>query len=150
MTSPGGAGYLHMALVLRHVHQCTGSPPSRPCPGTHGIPVNHRAASQDYAGLAWVHYDLAFRRQAALTRLTRWSAINPTIYTLCFVGLAMTATSCELCFASTHTAKECAQQGDPDPGVKDHLKAIEKVVLSLAPGATRPYSHPLHGGGDGA
>ena len=65
---------------------------------------------------------------------------------LCFAGSARTATCCELCFASTHTTKECAQQGDPDPGVKDRLKAIEKVVLSLAPGATGPHSHPLRGG----
>ena len=104
-------------------------------------------ASQDYAGLAWVRYDSAFRRQAALTGLTRWSAINPTIYTLCFAGSARTATRCELCFASTHTAKECAQQGDPDPGVKDRLKAIEKVVLSLAPGGNRtPLPPPARGG----
>ena len=44
-------------------------------------------ASQDYAGLAWVRYDSAFRRQAALTGLTQWSAINPTLYTvLCRVS----------------------------------------------------------------
>ena len=59
-------------------------------------------ASQDYAGLAWVRYDSTFRRQAALTGLTQWSAINPTLYTLCFAGSARTATRCELCFAATH------------------------------------------------
>ena len=37
--------------------------------------------SQDYVGLAWVHYDAAFHRQAALTNNTRWSAINSTLYT---------------------------------------------------------------------
>ena len=46
-------------------------------------------------------------------------------------------TCCELCFSSTYTVKECTQQGDPDPGVKDRLKAIEKVVLSLAPGGNQ-------------
>ena len=103
-------------------------------------------ASQDYAGLAWVHYDSAFRRQAALTGLTRWSAINPTIYTLCFAGSARTATRCELCFATTHSTKECAQQGDPDPGVRERLRAIEKVVLSLAPEGKRPPPPPRGGG----
>ena len=44
--------------------------------------------SQDYSGLAWVRYDAAFRRQAALTNNTRWSAINSTLYTMCFTGMA--------------------------------------------------------------
>ena len=104
-------------------------------------------ASQDYAGLAWVRYDAAFRRQAALTGLTRWSAINPTIYTLCFAGSARTATRCDLCFATTHATKECAQQGDPDPGVRERLRAIEKVVLSLAPEGRKPSPPPPPRGG---
>ena len=104
-------------------------------------------ASQDYAGLAWVRYDAAFRRQAALTGLTRWSAINPKIYTLCFVGSARTATRCDLCFATTHATKECAQQGDPDPGVRERLRAIEKVVLSLAPEGRKPSPPPPPRGG---
>ena len=101
--------------------------------------------------LSWWHtkpqlsapvYDLAFCRQAALTGLTHWSAINPTIYTLCFAGSARTATRCELCFATTHSTKECAQQGDPDPGVREWLRAIEKVLLSLAPKGKRPPPPP--------
>ena len=97
-------------------------------------------ASQDYTGLAWMRYDSAFRRQAALTGLVKWSAINPTIYTLCFAGIAKTATRCDLCFATTHTTQECAQQGDPDPGVRERLRAIEKAVLSMSPAPT-----PHHG-----
>ena len=95
-------------------------------------------ASQDYAGLAWVQYDSAFRQQAALTGLTQWSAINSTIYTLCFAGAARTATRCELCFATTHFSKECAQQGDPDPGVRERLRAIEKAVISMTPKTDAP------------
>ena len=90
-------------------------------------------ASQDYSGLAWMQYDSAFHRQAALTGLTRWSATNPTIYTLCFAGCAKTATRCELCFATIHSSKECAQQGDPDPGVRERLQASETAVLSMTP-----------------
>ena len=90
-------------------------------------------ASQDYVGLVWVQYDLAFRRQAALTGLTQWSAINPTLYTLCFAGSARTATRCKLCFAATHTTKEGVQQGGPNPGVRDCLCAIERAVLSMTP-----------------
>lgn len=88
-------------------------------------------ASQDYAGLAWVRYDAAYRRQAAITGNTRWSMINPTLYTICFTGRATSMPRCELCFATTHSAKDCAQQGDPDPGMQDRLKAIETAVLAL-------------------
>ncbi len=104
-------------------------------------------ASQDYAGLAWVRYDSAFRRQAALTGLTRWSAINLTLYTLCFAGSARTATRCEICFATTHHTKECAQQGNLDPGVRGHPKEIEKAVLSLTASAGPLAAVPPRGSG---
>ncbi len=35
--------------------------------------------SRDFTGLAWVRYDQAYRRQAALTGHTKWSVINTTI-----------------------------------------------------------------------
>ena len=104
-------------------------------------------ASQDYAGLAWVQYASAFRREAALTGLTQWSAINPTLYTLCFTGSARTATQCELCFAAMHTTKECAQQGDPDPGVWDRLRAIERAVLLLNPQPRQTLTPPPRAAG---
>lgn len=88
--------------------------------------------SQDFSGLAWVRYDAAFRRQAALTKNDRWSAINSTLYTMCFTGMASSTKRCELCFATTHSEQECAQRGDPDPGMKDRLKAIETAVLAMA------------------
>lgn len=87
--------------------------------------------SQDYAGLAWVRYDSGFRRQAALTGHKRWSVINPSLYTVCFTGMAAVTKRCELCFASSHTEKECAQSGDPDPGMKERLKSIESAVLAM-------------------
>ena len=87
--------------------------------------------SQDYSGLAWVRYDAAFRRQAALTGNTRWSVINSTLYTMCFTGMATVTKRCELCFATSHSEQECAQRGDPDPGMKDRLRAIESAVLAL-------------------
>jgi hypothetical protein len=90
--------------------------------------------SQDYTGLAWVRYDAAFRRQAALTGNTRWSGINSTLYTMCFTGMAAATKRCELGFATSHSERECAQRGDPDPDVKDRLKAIEAAVLALTNG----------------
>lgn len=102
-------------------------------------------ASQDYDGLAWVRYDAGFRRQAAMTGNKRWSAINSTLYTVCFTGAAKPTKRCELCCATTHTEKECAQQGDPDPGMRDRLKTLETAILAMArPPATQP---PRQGGG---
>ena len=90
--------------------------------------------SQDYAGLAWVRYDAAFRRQATLTKNMRWSVINSTLYTMCFTGMAAATKRCELCFATSHTDRECAQRGDPDPDMGDRLKIIESAVLALTGG----------------
>jgi len=89
--------------------------------------------SQDFTGLAWVRYDAAFRRQAALTGNTRWSQVNATLYSTCFAGLARSTTRCELCLATSHTERDCALQGTPDPNVRDRLKTLESVVLAIAP-----------------
>ena len=87
--------------------------------------------SQEYSGLAWVRYDSAFRRQAALTGNKRWSVVNSSLYAINFTGTAKAIPRCELCFATTHSDKECAQQGNPDPGMKDRLRAIETAILAL-------------------
>ncbi len=87
--------------------------------------------SQDFAGLAWVRYDQAYRRQAALTGHTKWSVINSTVYTMCFTGLASVRKRCELCLATTHTEQECAQAGEADPGLRDQLRTIEFAMVML-------------------
>lgn len=92
--------------------------------------------SQDFAGVAWVRYDAAFRRQAAITGNRRWSQINPSLYSICFTGRAQQASRCELCFNSTHQTKECALMAEPDPELPSRVKAVEAAVVSLA--AHRP------------
>ena len=87
--------------------------------------------SQDFSGLTWIRYDAAFCQQAALMRNDRWSVINSTLYTMCFMDTASAIKRCELCFTSTHTEQECVQRGDPDPEMKDRLKAIETAMLAL-------------------
>ncbi len=87
--------------------------------------------SQDYPGLAWVRYDAAFRRQAALTGNTQWSVINSTLYTMCFTAMSSSTKRCELCLATSHTERECTQWGDPDPGMRERLKSIEAAVLAM-------------------
>ncbi len=88
--------------------------------------------SQDFAGVAWVRYDAAFRRQAAITGNRQWSRINPSLYSLCFAGRAQTSNRCDLCLSSSHATKECALVADPDPEMPSRLKAIESAVLAIA------------------
>ena len=87
--------------------------------------------SQNFSGLAWVHYDQAYWRQAALTGHFKWSVINATLYTMCFTWLATVQKRCELCLATSHTEQECAQAGDVDPGLKERLKTIESAMVVL-------------------
>ena len=42
----------------------------------------------------------------------------------------------ELCFATRHIEKECAQQGNFEPGIQDCMKAMEAAVLALTVKAT--------------
>ena len=86
--------------------------------------------SQDYVGLAWVRYDAAFRRQAALKGDTKWSAINTTLFTLC-CSVPSAKKRCELCLADTHSEGECAQRGDQEPELRDRMKAMEAAVLTM-------------------
>ncbi len=98
--------------------------------------------SRDFQGVAWVRYDAAFRRQAAITGNRQWSKINPTLYSLCFAGRAQTVSRCELCMDTSHVTKDCALFTDPDPELPNRVKAIENAVLALTrndtprPGAT--------------
>ena len=55
---------------------------------------------QGYAGLAWVRYDTGFRHQEALTASQKWSVINPTLYSICFTGVARAITRCEICLVT--------------------------------------------------
>lgn len=106
-----------MAAVLWNLHQY---------PSWHRVPemMAYQATivctGQDNAGLAWVRCHSAFRRQAGVTGLTRWSAISPTIYMLSFAGSVNMALFCD----HSHGDVMCAT-GEPDPGVQEGLKAIE-------------------------
>ena len=67
--------------------------------------------SQDYDGLAWMCYDMAFCRQAASSGNRRWSEVNTTLYAICFTGKPREHKRCELCLASTHKTGDCLVQG---------------------------------------
>lgn len=84
--------------------------------------------SQDFA---WVRYDAAFRRQAAITENKKWSQINPSLYSICFTGKAQATTQCELCLTLLHAIKQCPLQMEADPDLPVQLKGVESGVLSL-------------------
>jgi hypothetical protein len=121
----------------------------RATPAPHMIPelmayqVTIVRVSQDYLGLAWVRYDAAFRRQAALTGNVKWSEVNSTL-TPCASRAWRHASMkrCELCLATTDTEKEFAQGGDSDQEMGDRLKALETAVLAIAKdGREQPIHH---------
>ncbi len=90
-------------------------------------------ASQDFKDLAWLRYDVGFRRQAALTSNRKWSTINITMYSMCFTtSLKGWMSRSELCLETSHTAAECALQGEPDSDLKDRVKTVEATLLALA------------------
>ena len=97
--------------------------------------------SQDFRGMAWVKYDMAFRCQAATISNRQWSKINPSLYSICFVGAARTNKRCDLCLSLTHEAQECALSGEGEHEVGAHLTATEATVLSLS--AVGPSASPL-------
>ncbi len=94
--------------------------------------VNILRASQDFTGLAWLTYDAAFRRQAAITGNHQWSRLNPTLYNICFVGKARSAARCEFCMDLHHKTDDCALVTGADPDVAARLKAIESAVLLMS------------------
>ena len=95
--------------------------------------------SQDFGGMAWVNYDMAFRRQAATTGNRQWSKINPSLYSICFAGAARNNKRCELCLSLTHESRDCALSGEGEQEVGARLSAIESAVLSLT--AARPATN---------
>ena len=90
-------------------------------------------SSQDFKDLVWLRYDVGFRRQVALTKNRKWSQINTTLYSIRFTTSFRGGVSrCELCLGSTHSTADCALQGDPDPDMRDRVKAVEATLLALA------------------
>ena len=88
--------------------------------------------SQDFGGVAWVTYDAAFRRQAFITGNRQWSKVNPSLYSICFTGVARTGQRCELCLSLSHPTVDCTLVSDPDPDITTRLKTLESAVLVFA------------------
>ena len=89
-------------------------------------------ASQDFGGVAWATYDAAFRRQASITSNRQWSRVNPSLYSICFSGVARTGTRCDLCLSLSHPTRACSLAGGQDSEVSTRLRTLESAVLAIA------------------
>ena len=65
-------------------------------------------ASRNFEGTAWVSYDAAFRRQAAINGSFDWGAIDPTLYNEAFTGQARIKARCSHCLSDTHGSHSCS------------------------------------------
>ena len=92
-------------------------------------PIFILRVSQDFGGV--VTYDSAFRRQAFITGNRQWSKINPTLYSICFSGVARVGQRFELCLSLLHPNRECTLVSDPDLDVSTRLKILESAVLAF-------------------
>ena len=90
-------------------------------------------ASQDFGGVAWVMYDAALGRQAAITGNRQWSRVNPSLYSICFSGVVCTGTCCKLCLSLSHPTRDCSLVGGQDSDISTCLKTLESAVLAITP-----------------
>ena len=99
-------------------------------------------AKQDYEGRAWAHYDTFYRRNAAVTNNRKWSAVNSSIYSLCFTGKASGRKRCDICRSTNHTTKSCPDEDKIDVQLPTRLKTIESALLTLATAKTEAADGP--------
>ena len=93
--------------------------------------VSIMKAGSKYAGLAWVLYDSAYRRQAASTENRKWSSVNPSLYSVCFTGKALSGPRCSLCASAEHVVRDC-----PFSTKSDIERTLEAVMTVCAPRAS--------------
>ena len=125
-------GHHELGAMFRRLYQRDGIKKTEAVPEMLAYLVCILRTGQDFGGLAWVNYDSAFRRQAAATGNRQWSRVNPSLYSICFAGVARSSVRCDLCLSLHHHSKDCAMVADADPDVGSQLKAVESAVLVLA------------------
>ena len=65
-------------------------------------------AARNFEGLAWVSYDICYRRKAARCRDLHWSRVDSALYHEAFTGRARSVPRCSLCLSPHHSSGQCA------------------------------------------
>lgn len=90
-------------------------------------------ASQKYKWPSWVIYDQSFRQEMAGTTGQSWAKVDPSIYSLCFTGQAISSENwCAHCQSLDHTIQSCparprrrpwstAPVGPPQQGARNEI-----------------------------
>ena len=91
--------------------------------------------ARKHGGLGWVAYDSQFRQQAAAGASTRWSELNLSLMaaTVFSAGGDNPSRACQLCFATDHTARDCALTS---------LEGYKAPARMPAPGRTTQRAKP--------
>ena len=88
------------------------------CSAPHRVPdlLSYQAliieAQMEYPGDHWLGYDRRFRQRAAVTKATKWSKVDTTLWHLAFAGRPSTA-RCKYCFSIAHCSRDCELSPDP-------------------------------------
>ena len=89
-------------------------------------------AAEEYAGLAWVRYDKAFRSQAAAKKDVQWLKVNPSLFAQCFTGRAHNPALCDLYMSPSHTTQDCALGNNPFSDTTARLQTMEASYLVIS------------------
>ena len=87
--------------------------------------------ARDFDGLAWAQYDRVYHRQMAQTKDLQWSRLNPTLYSLCFVGKAKRHIIYSSCLSDNHTTKQCSE--NPSSVAAASMSWFDTLVTPQAP-----------------
>ena len=94
--------------------------------------VSIMKAGSKYAGLAWVQYNFAYHQQAASTENRKRSSVNPSLYSVCFTGKALSGPRCSLCVSAEHAVRYCSFSTKSD--IERTLEAVMTVCAPRAGG----------------
>ena len=98
-------------------------------------------AAEEYAGLAWVRYDEAFRSQAAAKKDAQWSKVNPSLFAQCFTGRAHNQAHCDLCLLSLHSPRTVCW-GIPHLVIQQQGSSLEASLLAISNNLWGPHRMP--------
>ena len=90
-------------------------------------------AQMEYPGDHWLGYDRRFRQRAAVTKTTKWSKIDTTLWHLAFAGRPSIA-RCKYCFSVTHCSSDCELAPDPPQHRNNQLhQAVDQQLFLVVP-----------------